>query len=306
MISLVIPCYNEAQVLELTYKTLCEEIATWADPVEILFIDDGSADETPSLIRRFAQQDARVRGVFLSRNFGHQAAVGAGLEAARGDAVVVLDADLQDPPSLIREMVAKWREGFEVVAAKRNCRQGESGFKKFVGWSFYRVLAQMTDVEIPKDTGDFALLDRRVVDVLVRCREHAMFWRGLRCHAGFRHASVSFDRPARAAGETKYTLGKLVSLASNGLLSYSELPLRLPLWLGVFGVIMSTVEIILAVVQGRDVLGVGLYFLGSVQLLALGVIGEYLNRIYAEVRNRPRWVVAETVGREQGSVSKAA
>ena len=310
MLSLVIPCYNETEVLELTYRTLVNEAPHWDEAIEIVFVDDGSQDDTWSIIERLAQRDERVVGLRLSRNFGHQAAIGAGLEQARGDAVIVLDADLQDPPQVVRAMLEQWRAGCQVVAAQRLRRQGEGWFKKTVGYLFYRLLGQVTDVAIPADVGDFALLDRQVVDTLLSFREHGMFWRGLRCYSGFRHARVLFERPGRAAGQTKYTLRKLMGLASNGLLAFSDLPLRLPLYLGLLTLALSGVIGLgsFAWVWATDaalpvsLLELGLFFLGSVQLLSLGVIGEYLNRIYAEVRNRPRWIIAAEVGqREAGA-----
>jgi dolichol-phosphate mannosyltransferase len=307
MLSLVIPCYNEIDVLDLTYQTLVEEAKNWHEPIEIIFVDDGSHDDTWSIIERLSQLDARVVGLRLSRNFGHQAAIGAGLQRAHGDAVIVLDADLQDPPVVVRAMLDQWRTGYQVVAAQRLRRQGESWFKKSVGYLFYRVLARVTDVPIPTDVGDFALLDRQVVDTLLSLREHNMFWRGLRCYTGFRHTCVFFERPGRALGETKYTLRKLIGLASNGLLSFSDFPLRLPLYLGLLtlaatlaiGVGGSIVSWLTAAKFSASLSSLALFFLGAVQLLSLGVIGEYLNRIYAEVRNRPRWIVAGQVGQEE-------
>jgi polyisoprenyl-phosphate glycosyltransferase len=313
MLSLIVPCYNESEVLELTYQTLVDESHRWDMPFELVFVDDGSRDDTWPIIMRLAARDARVRGLRMSRNFGHQAAVGAGLAHAVGDAVVVLDADLQDPPQLIATMIERWRQGHEVVAAQRNRREGESSFKKLLGYFFYRLLARITDVDIPKDTGDFALLDRGVVDVLVACREHSMFWRGLRCYAGFRHTFVHFDRPGRARGQSKYTLRKLINLASSGLLSNSAAPLRLGLYLGAATMLGSLLAGIgsLACALFTDItppvsgLGVSLFFLGSTQLLCLGICGEYLARIYDEVRNRPRWIVAQQIGRTSGAQTGA-
>jgi dolichol-phosphate mannosyltransferase len=253
--------------------------------------------------------------VRLSRNFGHQAAIGAGLEHAGGDAVVVLDADLQDPPQLIGEMIARWRAGFDVVAARRRRRHGENVVKRVLGYAFYRVLARLTDAPIPLDTGDFALLDRRVVDVLLGFREQSLFWRGLRCFAGFRHTAVEFDRPSRAAGVSKYTLRKLAGLASNGVLSFSNAPPRLGLYLGVVGLVAALVvglgAGIVSAVTGREMPVPPIYVLvslfGSLQLVCLGVIGEYVNRIYAEVRGRPRWIVGARVGfEERGEVRSRA
>jgi dolichol-phosphate mannosyltransferase len=294
-------------VLDTSYRTLAQEARTWKESVELIFVDDGSKDDTWQVIERLARRDCRVRGVRMSRNFGHQAAIGAGLEQATGDAVVVLDADLQDPPKLVGEMIARWHEGFDVVAARRKRRQGESAVKKVLGYFFYRFLARITNVPILTDTGDFALLDRRVVDVMLGCEEHALFWRGLRCYAGFRHTFVEFERPSRAAGTSKYTLRKLMGLASNGIFSFSEVPLRLGLYLGMItlvGCLLLTLgSLAFSLATGStplfSPLFVLVFLLGSAQLLCMGIIGEYLNRIYAEVRRRPRWIVSEMIGMEE-------
>jgi dolichol-phosphate mannosyltransferase len=303
MISVVVPCYNEAEVLRTTYRALADAAAGWDEPAELIFVDDGSTDETWPIIQWLSACDDRVRGLQLSRNFGHQAAVGAGLQAARGDAVVVIDADLQDPPELIARLIAKWREGYDVVYGRRTAQQGISAFKRITASLFHRVFDKLCETPIPHDAGDFALMDARVVRRLVGSREHALFWRGLRCWAGFKHAGVPFTRRGRAAGRTKYPLRKMLRFALDGLLSFSKLPLRFPAYLGA-AVLMGTL-------LGASVsLGAWLFwpaagwwfspgalamlFLGSVQLIALGVIGEYLARIYDEVRARPRWIVRTT------------
>jgi dolichol-phosphate mannosyltransferase len=305
MISLLIPCYNESEVLHLTYDTIVDAAETWGEPIELVFVDDGSSDDTWEIVRSLAAHDRRVRGVRLSRNFGHQAAVGAGLEVVEGDAVIVLDADLQDPPSLIGEMLAKWREGYPIVYAQRNCRNGESAFKKAAGKLFYRLLDKVNDVAIPRDTGDFALMDASVVKLLTGFKEHSLFWRGLRCWAGFEQTAVRFDRPARAKGQSKYTLRKLIQLAGNGLLSFSALPLRMSLYLGGFTLAVTLVATLASAAVflfnpagGWPLSAVALVtlYVGGVQLLCLGVMGEYLNRIYDEVRDRPRWLVKQTIG----------
>src|SRR5262245_10835052 len=303
MVSLVIPCCNEAEVLPLTYEALAKEAELWPEPIELVLVDDGSEDGTWRLIESLCERDWRVRGVRLTRNFGHQAALGAGLEAASGEAVVVLDADLQDPPALIREMLARWQAGAEIVYAQRTRRRGETLFKRVAGYCFYRVLSLVKTVPIPRDTGDFCLMDRRVVRTLLSLPEQSLFWRGLRAWTGFRQEAVVFDRPPRARGKSKYTLRKLLQLGGAGLLSFSNLPLRLPLYLGLAGFVPSLALTVAALVQwlvNAEWLitpGVlGLFFFGSVQLLSLGVIGEYLNRIYDEVRKRPRWIVRETAG----------
>jgi glycosyltransferase involved in cell wall biosynthesis len=309
MISVVIPCYNESAVLRLTYATVVEAARSWGEPIELVLVDDGSSDGTWAIIEALAESDGRVVGVRLARNFGHQAALGAGLERARGEAVVVLDADLQDPPALVAELISRWREGYDIVYARRNRRRGESVFKRVVGNLFYRLLDRISDVPIPRDTGDFALMDARAVRHLLGFREHALFWRGLRCWAGFRQAAVHFDRPGRARGESKYTLRKLFALAGNGLLSFSHLPLRLPFYLGFITLALTLGAGLPALAYGLFrpdsvwltvgvvALVVGLF--GSIQLLCLGIMGEYLNRIYDEVRDRPRWIVEATAGQAQ-------
>ncbi len=304
MISVVIPCYNESEVLRLTYRTLADAAGAWGDAAELLLIDDGSTDDTWAIIEDLAGRDPRVRGLRLSRNFGHQAAMGAGLERARGAVVLVLDADLQDPPALVAEMLARWRAGYDVVYARRQARHGESWFKRASASLFYRVLDRLSPVKIPRDVGDFALMDAKVAQTLVRCREHALFWRGLRQWAGFRQTAIVFDRPERAAGASKYTVRKMLRLAVNGLLNFSEVPLRLPLYAGGAALVLT-----LLAGAGSVLLGLtghaarapapgtlALFFLGAVQLLSLAVIGEYLNRIYEEVRDRTRWIVSHTVG----------
>ncbi|HZZ72799.1 MAG TPA: glycosyltransferase family 2 protein [Pirellulales bacterium] len=303
MISLVIPCYNETEVLRLTYETVVREADGWNEPYEILLIDDGSADDTWQIIEALGQRDSRVRGLRLSRNFGHQAAMGAGLEAARGEAVVVLDADLQDPPSLVRLMLAKWREGFEVVYAQRQRREGESLFKRATANAYYRILDWMTTIAIPRNTGDFCLFDAKVVRELVALKEHALFWRGLRKWTGFRQTAVVFDRPQRRLGTTKYSLRKMLRLASDGIFSFSQAPLRFAFYAAFASFLLST-----ALTLGG--LGAWLFngsgwpipwgalatfYLGSIQLFCLGILGEYLARIYDEVRARPRWIIAGRV-----------
>ena len=313
MISVVMPCYNESEVLRLTYERLAEAVPTWDDTVEILLIDDGSHDDTWQIIESLARADSRVRGLRLSRNFGHQAALGAGLEQARGDVVVVLDADLQDPPELVNEMLALWRQGYDVVYAQRNRRHGETWFKKVSGNLFYRVLDRLNSVSIPRDTGDFSLMDARVAKTLIGFREQAMFWRGLRSWSGFRQTAVHFDRPPRAAGETKYTFRKLIHLASNGLLCFSGLPLRLSMYAGVAAMSLTMLAACLGLLQlvagwppaaWRPSGGaLAMCFLGSVQLLCLGLMGEYLNRIYDEVRDRPRWIIESKCGSAEAGLA---
>lgn len=312
MISVIIPCYNESAVLDLTYRTLAEAAKTWGDSIELLLIDDGSRDNTWEIIERLARHDSRIRGIRLSRNFGQAAALGAGLERIRGDVVVVLDADMQDPPTLVNEMLDKWREGYDVVYAQRKARHGETWFKLATARLFYSVLDRLNSVSIPSNSSDFSLMDARVARQMASFGEHALFWRGLRTWSGFRQTAVLFDRPARAAGETKYDLASMLRLASHGLLGFSEFPLRLPLYAGAaaLGVcLLAAVVSLAATLTGLGAswiaaspMAIALGFLGSVQLLSLGLVGEYLNRIYDEVRGRPRWIVDVTIGATEEAV----
>jgi len=304
MISLVVPCYNEITVLRQTHTALAAAAIRWGEPAEIVFVDDGSTDGTWGLICELAAADPRVGGVRLSRNFGQQRAIGAGLERARGDAVIVLDADLQDPPELIAEMLNAWRSGHDVVIAQRQRRLGESWVRRTLTNGFYALLTRLAAIPLLRDAGDFALLDARVVRAMLDCPEQAVFWRGLRGWTGFRQTVVQFDRPPRAAGKSKYTWRKLLRLAGDGLLSFSPLPLRLPLYLGLIALAAAgsaALTSLFAFLLGATSWQISawplvLLFFGGVQLLSLGVIGEYLNRIYDEVRRRPRWIVADVIG----------
>lgn len=316
MISVVIPCFNEREVLELTYGALVEAARRWQDTIEILLIDDGSRDNTWEIIQSLAARDSRVRGIRLSRNFGHAAALGAGLERIRGDVVVVLDADLQDPPSVVEEMLDKWRAGYDVVYGQRNARHGETWFKLVTAKAFYALLDRLNGVRIPRNSSDFSLMDARVARQLVAFREHGLFWRGLRSWAGFKQTAVHFDRPARAAGETKYNLSRMIKLASHGLLGFSEFPLRLPLYAGGAALAICALALVWSIAAGVGLLparwivsstALSLGFLGAVQLVCLGIVGEYLNRIYDEVRARPRWIVDTTVGAgEEDSLARSS
>ncbi len=305
MISVVIPCYNEGPVVRLVHGAVREAATAWNDSFELLLIDDGSRDDTWDYIRDLAEHDPCVQGIRLARNFGHQAAVGAGLEQAQGDAVVVLDADLQDPPELIAEMLQRWREGNEVVYAQRRRREGETLLKRFTAYAYYRLLSWASNVDIPRDTGDFALMDAQVVEQLVAMNEHAIYWRGLRSWTGGRQTAVLYDRPPRIEGEAKYSFFKSLRLACDGLLSFSTLPLRLSLYSGATVLIVSSLLAAISIASSLVApqtsmsfpLGtLGTWFIGGVQLVFLGVVGEYLNRIYDEVRNRPRWIVSTTIG----------
>jgi polyisoprenyl-phosphate glycosyltransferase len=311
VISIVIPCYNEEAVLPRTIERLTKVLEPLAEDWEVLCVDDGSRDETWQILTRQYQLDSRWRALQFARNFGHQAAVSAGIHYALGKCLVLLDSDLQDPPELIPELVAKWREGNEVVYAIRRKRK-EGFLKRFAYKAFYRVLAKLSETEIQLDSGDFCLLDRKVIDVLKAMPERRRFIRGLRAWAGFRQTGVEYERHARAAGEPKYTLPKLMGLAFDGIFTMSALPLRFILYLGLSVSMLSMAGAIFTLVQrifakqfeaihlepvpGFATIVIAIFFLGGVQLVCLGVIGEYLGRIYEEVKQRPCWVVRDTLG----------
>lgn len=298
-LGVVIPCFNEQAVLpELVdeLKKLAEAVKL---PIFFLFVDDGSSDRTPELLKELSAEDERFAALRFARNFGHQTAVSAGLAHARGDVVAVIDADLQDPPALIADMLEKWREGFDVVYGVRRNRK-EGPLLRFCYSAFYKLLKGIANVELPLDAGDFCVMDRAVVDRINRMPEHNRFVRGLRGWAGGRQTGLPYDRSARAAGEPKYGLIKLFNLAVDGLVSFSWAPLRLAVWLGLAASLVSFLLLVWAVVatvatgdtpSGWASLAVMVLFLGGVQLIVLGIFGEYLGRIFEEVKNRPHFLV---------------
>src|SRR5882724_1420940 len=306
--SIVMPVYNEAEVLPSLYDRLTRVMEGLVEPYEIIFVKDGSQDDSTSLLRDFQARDERVKFVNLSRNFGHQIAITAGLDYSSGQAAVVMDADLQDPPEVIPRLIEQWRKGYDVVFAVRENRQGEGLFKRATAAIFYRLLRRMTATEIPLDAGDFRLMSRRAVEALQSIRERNRFIRGLAGWIGFRQTSVTFVRDVRQAGETKYPLKKMLRFALNGLLSFSLVPLQLASYLGFLissvGFFYIAYAIGLKLFTDRVVLGwtsvmVAVLFLGGVQLISLGIIGEYIGRIYEEVKQRPLYVVDEAKGFEQ-------
>ncbi len=302
-LSVVIPVYNEEATVDELRRRLGEVLDRVEPDHEVLLVNDGSQDGTAEALKRIAQAGSRWRAIHFSRNFGHQAAVAAGLRYATGQAVVVMDADLQDPPELLEPMLARWREGFEVVYAQRVRREREGPLKRGLAWLYYRVLRAVAPVDIPTDTGDFCLMDRKVVDQLIALPERNRYIRGLRAWVGFRQTSVQFERAPRFAGEPKYTFSKSLGLGVNGIISFSKAPLRIATWVGLLVSIMSFVLAVVFVIEkltrGFDIRGwastvVIILFLGGVQLLTIGIIGEYLSRIYDEVKQRPLYVVRET------------
>jgi dolichol-phosphate mannosyltransferase len=302
-LSIVIPLYNEDATVDELRRRLGEVLDRVEPDYEVLLVNDGSRDGTAEALKRIAQAGSRWRAIHFSRNFGHQAAVAAGLRFATGRAVVVMDADLQDPPELLEQMLARWREGFEVVYAQRVSREREGPVKRGLAWLYYRMLRAVSPVDIPTDTGDFCLMDRKVVDQLLALPDRNRDIRGLRAWVGFRQTSVQFERAPRFAGEPKYTFRKSLGLGVNGIISFSKAPLRLATWLGMLVSLMSFVLVIVFVIEkltrGFEIRGwastvVIILFLGGVQLLTIGIIGEYLSRIYDEVKQRPLYVVRET------------
>jgi dolichol-phosphate mannosyltransferase len=310
-ISIIVPCYNEEAVLPILFERLQAAAPAWGADYEIICVDDGSADRTWSLLKKQNQRDARWRSLAFARNFGHQTAVSAGLFHATGDAAVVMDADLQDPPEAIVPLLAKWREGFDVVFATRK-RRRDPLLKRLLAWGFYRLLQKMTPLPLARDAGDFCLLDKKVVAVINALPERSRYLRGLRTWCGFRQTSVEFDRAERAAGVPQYTFKKSFKLAMDGLFSFSAAPLRLATYLGLwvsgfafFGVVFTLVQklfasefarIGLAPDRGFPTIVISILFLGGVQLICLGILGEYIGRIYEEVKGRPLWIIRDRAG----------
>lgn len=313
-LTLIIPCYNEAAVLPRLEPRLQACLEGLSKSWEVIFVDDGSTDNTLQQLKSMHRAEPRFKVIALSRNFGHQAALCAGLSRAGGEAVGILDADLQDPPELFRDCLAKLSDGYDVVYAVRR-RRKENFFKRICYTAFYRLLRLVSEVDIPLDSGDFCLMHRRVVDILTAMPERNVFLRGMRAWTGFRQIGVDYEREARAAGQTKYSLRKLVGLASDGVFAFSVLPLRMATWLGLAGLFLSGVLALLVVcwrVLGFRFMGhtaselpgwTGVVclvlFLSGTQFLMLGCLGEYVGRIYREVKQRPRWIARETLGWEQ-------
>lgn len=307
--SIVVPIWNEEQVIPELYKRVCDTMdsiqrqtgETW----ELICVNDGSRDRSLEMLVALHDQDPRVKVINFSRNFGHQVAITAGADFAEGDAVVVMDADLQDPPDVVLRMIDKWREGYEVIYARRTKRQGETRFKLWTAAAFYRLLQQITDVDIPVDTGDFRLMDRRVVLAMRRLREKHRFMRGLSAWVGFKQIGVEYERAERYAGETKYPLRKMLRLAVAAITSFSFVPLQLATWTGfvLAGVSLLAIlfTIILRLTGSQFFLGqattlVAVLFLGGIQLIFLGIIGEYIGRIYDEAKDRPLYIVSQAYG----------
>lgn len=304
--SLLVPIYNESETISELYRRVIEVMDHLDGRVELVLIDDGSQDDSLQKIRELHHRDERVCYLSFARNFGHQVAVTAGLNFARGQAVIIMDADLQDPPELIPEMIKQWHQGYQVVYAQRTRRHQETWLKRGTAYWFYRILNSLSDVAIPTDTGDFCLMDRKVVDVLNAMPERNRYIRGLRSWVGFQQIAVKFERDPRFAGEVKYTFRKSLRLAINSIIAFSRVPLRLATYLGLFAAGLAVLMILLLVywrlslpnsnLIGYTSIAVAIFFLGAVQLICIGILGEYIGRIYDEVKGRPLYTLREVAG----------
>jgi polyisoprenyl-phosphate glycosyltransferase len=306
--SIIVPLFNEAAVLPILLRRVGMLMEQLDGPAETIFIDDGSSDCSSIILNSLVRDDPRYRYIALSRNFGHQIAITAGMDAASGEAIIVMDADLQDPPELVGEMIEKWKEGFEVVHARRLSRAGDSAFKRATANLFYKLLGRMSSIVIAADVGDFRLIDRKVLDALRLMPEQDRFVRGMVAWLGFRQTEVTFHRLPRLAGETKYPLSKMVRLAVNGALSFSDAPLRLAIWLGLavsacavlYGLyVVSLWFMNRHLVEGWSSTIIVISFLCGINMLMNGIMGLYIGRIHAEVKRRPLYVVSKKMGFER-------
>lgn len=311
--SIVVPLYNEELVIEETHKRLSAVMQGTNEEYEIIYVNDGSRDKTPELAKEIMQKDKNVCLINFSRNFGHQTAITAGMDNARGQAIVVIDADLQDPPEVILDMIAKWKEGFDVVYGRRSVREGETVFKKVTAKVFYRFLSSLTDIDIPTDTGDFRLIDRKVCDALKSVKEKNRYIRGLISWLGFKQTDVTYVRKERFAGTTKYPLKKMLKFAGDAITSFSYKPLKLAAYMGYAISIASFLYLIYVIIRKltigdfdsgwASIVAISLFFNGVV-LIVLGIMGEYIGRIYDECKNRPLYVIAEKLGFDERIVSQ--
>jgi glycosyltransferase involved in cell wall biosynthesis len=300
--SIIAPIFNEKENLSELHRRVAEVMDSTGESWELILVDDGSSDSSTDMIRELAKKDKHIRPVIFARNFGHQVAVTAGLDYSRGDAVVIIDADLQDPPELILELAKKWKDGYEVVFAVRAEREGESWFKLWTASLFYRIIYRITDVKIPLDTGDFRLMDRKVVNVMNKMRERYRFLRGMSAWVGFKQIGVEYKRAARVAGETKYPFRKMFRLAINAVTGFSYFPLQVATFFGFvsagIAILAMPVVIYLRASGSQAFFGqastlLAVLFLGGVQLISLGILGEYVGRLYDEAKGRPLYIVRE-------------
>lgn len=303
-LSIVIPCYNEEEVLGELQRRLSVVVDGFRIPTEIILIDDGSKDATWEMMKDLSKKDPRYKVIKLSRNFGHQLALTCGLEQAKGDVIVILDADLQDPPELIPDMIELWKNGFDVVYGLRTKRSGETFLKKFFAFAFYRSIEKITKIKIPRDTGDFRLMDRKALNALLQLKEKHRFIRGMVSWVGFNQTPIPYQRPERFAGETKYPFKKSLMLAFDAITSFSYAPLRLATYLGTaisaFAFVYIVVVIVLKFLDinllGYTSMMASILLLGGVQLIVLGIIGEYVGRIFEQGQNRPLYLIDDIRG----------
>jgi len=305
--SIIAPIYNEKGCFDELHRRVSDVMNTTGEEWEFIMVDDGSSDGSTEMIRDLVKKDNRVRPVIFARNFGHQIAVTAGLDHSRGDAAIIIDADLQDPPEVILELITKWREGYQVVYAMRTEREGETWFKKVTASAFYKMIYRITDVKIPMNTGDFRLLDRRVVDVMNSMRERHRFLRGMSAWVGYKTIGVPYKRAARFAGTTKYPLKKMIKLALTAVTSFSYMPLQIAMVFGFISAGISILAIPVVVIMrligsqfffGQATTLIAVLFLGGVQLICLGILGEYVGRIYDEAKGRPLYITSEAPDKE--------
>lgn len=313
--SVIAPIYNEVENIPELSRRVRAVMEQTGEVWELLLVDDGSTDGSTEQIQQLAEEDPRVVPVIFARNFGHQIAVTAGLDYSRGEAVIIIDADLQDPPEVMLDLIVKWREGYQVVYAVRSKREGESWFKLFTAAVFYRLIQRITDVNIPMDAGDFRLMDRSVVNVLNSMRERHRFLRGMSVWVGFKQIGVEYERAARLSGETKYPLRKMIKFASDAITGFSYFPLQVAMYLGFVsaGISILAIPVVIALrlagsqaFFGQASALIAVLFLGGVQLISLGILGEYIGRLYDEAKGRPLYIVTEAPQSENSIVRQVS
>ncbi len=308
LISIIVPVYNEEELINNTVTGLLNEATNWEYEFEIIFVNDGSTDKTYEYLKKESEKNARIKILNFSRNFGHQMAFTAGLDFAKGDAVIVIDGDLQDPPSVMSKFINKWEEGYHVVYGKRIKRKGETIFKLFTANLFYRLLDYLSDINIPRDAGDFRLMDRIVVDKINTMRERHRFIRGMVTWVGFNQTSVDYIRDERLAGETKYPFKKMLNFAFDGIFSFSITPIKFTILLGTFTVVLSFIGIIWAIlsrlftqgwVSGWTTLIIAILLSGGIQLISIGILGQYIGRTFEQIKDRPLYIIKDKINLDE-------